>query len=239
MKIRKGLIYLLLLLAVASAAWAQTGVGSENLPAGSATIVDLKGEVLITLSGQTTPTTAQKGQALGPNTLIECRKGTVLLALADGSQVLVKDRTRVILRVPDEAQGNFLEQLMGKVVATVKKRVTGDPPFKMGTPTAVITVRGTKFMVEVNKSQRTFVEVFEGLVEVAGLRSGAPSVVLQPGYFTQVNTNLPPDTPRRLLDEAQREDSGGITGSRHGRESEDPAHKQPNSTGNNGGQIDD
>ena len=137
---------LLLLFTVMMGLWSQAQTAGSvpvNLPPGTAVVSDLKGEVFVTVPGGSSAITAQKGQVLGPNTTIECKKGSALLALSDGSQVLVKSNSRVILRLPEEARGNFLEQLIGKITATVKKRTTNDPPFKMGTPSAVITVRGT------------------------------------------------------------------------------------------------
>src|SRR5207302_272355 len=66
-------------------------------------------------------------------------------------------------------KGFSLELLIGKVVNKIEKRLGSTPSFRMGTPTAVITVRGTRFSVEVTKKQRTEVEVFEDLVEVEGI----------------------------------------------------------------------
>lgn len=187
---------------------------------GTAVISDLKGEVFVTLPGGTSAAAAQKGQMLYENSTVECKKGMALLALSDGSQVLMKSNTRVILRVPEEAKGNFLEQLIGKITATVKKRATGDPPFKMGTPSAVITVRGTKFMVEVSKQQQTFVQVYEGVVQVESLAALGRPVYLQGGYITQVPPHQPPNPPRRLMDEVQRgEDAAGFNSSRNATDS--------------------
>ena len=186
-----------------------SAIDPQNLPLGAAVLSDAKGEVLVTAPNDAEAKPAQKGQLLAPNSTIECKKGTALLALSDGSQVLVKSNTKVILRVPDEAKGNFLEQLIGKITATVKKRATGDPAFKMGTPTAVITVRGTKFVVEVSKKQQTYVQVMEGIVEVNGLSTGGRPVLLQPGYFTQVGNNMVPENPRRLMREMESENGGG------------------------------
>ncbi len=192
-----------------------------TVPAGSATITDLKGDVTVTASQTTTATAAQKGQLLTPNTLIETQKGTALLTLSDGSQILLKSNTRVILRLPDEARGNFLEQLIGRLVAKITKRSGNEPPFKMGTPTAVITVRGTHFEVEVTRKQKTFVQVYEGLVQVEGLGGFGHPVMIQPGYTTQVGVNRFPEDPRRTLEPGDVESEGSFSHSRK-RESEQP-----------------
>lgn len=182
-----------------------TTPGPTPIPSGSATISDVKGEVSV-FPAQGVSAVAFKSEVLGPNTTIETRKGSVLLILSDDSQVLVNANTRVVLRAPDESQGNFLEQLIGKIIARVKKRTGNEPAFQMGTPSAVITVRGTRFLVEVTKKQHTFVEVYEGFVQVNGLGGGRP-VFLQPGYTTQVGLNSSPESPRNASGEFASENS--------------------------------
>lgn len=211
-----------------------------NLPLGSAVISDMKGEVFVTLADQTVSNAAQKGQLLAPNSTVECKKGSVLLTLADGSQVLVKSNTRVILRSPEQSKGNFLEELIGKITATVKKRTGGEPAFKIGTPTAVITVRGTKFEVEVSKHQQTFVQVFEGLVEVNSFGGIGRPVYVQPGYVTRVSENQPPENPRKLFEDNERGASSSPARSDKESDSEGRSGRQP--TGNTSGsesEVDD
>jgi len=79
----------------------------------------------------------------------------------------------------------------------------------MGTPTAVITVRGTRFSVEVNKKQKTSVEVFEGFVEVGGFGQGPP-VTLRPGFSTGVEQNRNPEPPRGMDNRGDRDDENRI-----------------------------
>lgn len=172
------------------------------LPVGSATIAELKGDVEVH-SPQGDAVTAQRGTMLAAESKIDTAKGSVLLDLQDGSQVLVKPNSHIVLKAPDQGKGYWLELLMGKINAKVQKRLGNAPSFRMGTPTAVITVRGTRFAVDVDKKQRTHVEVYEGLVEVAGFFHGAP-VMVRPGYSTGVEQNRDPEQPRGL-DNRQRE----------------------------------
>jgi ferric-dicitrate binding protein FerR (iron transport regulator) len=167
-----------------------------TLPVGSATIADLKGEVQIH-SPQGDSVAAQRGVALAAESKIDTAKGSVLLNLEDGSQVLVKSNSHVVLKAPNQGKGYWLELLLGKINAKVQKRFGNSPSFRMGTPTAVITVRGTRFAVEVDKKERTQVEVFEGLVEVAGFFHGAP-VMVRPGFSTGVEHNHAPEPPHGL-----------------------------------------
>ena len=157
---------------------------SSSLPVGSATIAEVKGEVALH-GPRGEALTAQRGEVLAADSTIETQKGNLLLDLQDGSQVLVKPHSRVVLRDPNQGKGFYLELLIGKIVNKVQKRLGNTPSFRMGTPTAVVTVRGTRFEVEVTKKLRTYVAVYEGLVEVAGLNGRAPPVMVQPGFTTK------------------------------------------------------
>lgn len=172
------------------------------LPIGSATISDVKGDVQVH-SPQGDVLTAQRGTALTPESKIDTGKGSVLLDLQDGSQVLVKANSHLVLKAPNQGKGYWLELLLGKINAKVQKRLGNAPSFRMGTPTAVITVRGTRFAVDVDKKQQTRVEVFEGMVEVAGFSHGAP-VLVRPGYSTGVQQNRDPEQPHGI-DNRERE----------------------------------
>jgi ferric-dicitrate binding protein FerR (iron transport regulator) len=113
--------------------------------------------------------------------------------------------------------------LMGKINAKVQKRLGNAPSFRMGTPTAVITVRGTRFAVDVDKKERTHVEVYEGLVEVAGFLHGAP-VMVRPGYSTGVEQNRDPEQPHGM-DNRERENENrwnpGVAPGGHGEDDHD------------------
>jgi hypothetical protein len=193
MTTQRQLLTALIVIAVLTCA---TGQNPEltALPVGSATIAELKGEVTLH-SGQGEAMSAEHGMVLAPETKIDTGKGSLLLDLQDGSEILVKSNSHVVLKAPSQEKGYWLELLLGKINAKVEKRLGNAPSFRMGTPTAVITVRGTRFSVEVNKKERTSVQVFEGLVEVAGFLQGAP-VLLRPGFSTGVNLNRDPEQPR-------------------------------------------
>jgi hypothetical protein len=217
-----------------SAAWAQNPVPAA-LPLGSATVAEIKGDVRV-LTPQGSEIAAQRGTVLAAETRINTAKGSLLLDLADGSQVLVKPNSNVVLKAPDQGKGYWLELLLGKINAKVQKRLGNAPSFRMGTPTAVITVRGTRFSVDVDKKEHTYVEVYEGLVEVAGFFHGAP-VMVRPGYSTGVSPNRDPEQPhgleRREMDE--RWNPGGAPGG-HREDEHDarPGTRQPSGTPNPG-----
>src|SRR6266436_2568687 len=178
------------------------------LPVGSATVAEWKGEVALH-SAQGDAMNAQRGTVLTAESKIDTTKGSVLLDLQDGSQVLVKSNSHVVIKAPNQDKGYWLELLLGKINAKVQKRLGNSPSFRMGTPTAVITVRGTRFSVEVNKKQKTSVEVFEGTVEVGGFGSGPP-VMLRPGFSTGVEQNRNPEPPRGMDNRGERDDENRI-----------------------------
>lgn len=178
------------------------------LPAGSATISEIKGEVVLH-GPQGESLSGTRGTVLSAESSIETAKGSVLLQLPDGSQVLIKPRSRVVLKNPDQAKGLSLELLIGKVVNKITKRLGNTPSFSMGTPTAVITVRGTRFEVEVNKKLRTSVVVYDGLVEVQGFATGGPPVFVRPGFITDVDRERPPSRPRQFMDFEDNPRHGG------------------------------
>lgn len=196
------------------------------LPVGSATVTEMKGTVALKAPDGSV-LTPQRGLVLTADSTIETGKGSALLALQDGSQVLVKAHSRVVLRAPDQGKGYYLELFLGRVVNKVQKRLGNTPSFRMGTPSAVITVRGTRFEVEVNKKLRTAVAVYEGLVEVGGF-TNAPPVLLRPGFFTGVDRDRAPESPREMGAFGDREGFGreGTDREGSGREGENKQESQ-------------
>jgi len=177
---------------------AQTAPQQQTvLPVGSAIVTEIKGDVVFT-SPEGASVSAQRGLTLSADSKVETAKGSVLLMLQDGSQILIKAHSNVVLRAPNQGKGFSLELFIGKIMAKVKKRMDEAPSFRMGTPSAVITVRGTQFGVEVTKKQKTYVQVFEGLVEVRGPAESSPGVLVRPGFSTNVGSEGAPENPREM-----------------------------------------
>jgi hypothetical protein len=204
---RRARIFLYLLVVVTFACAQVPQANRASLPVGSATIEDVKGDVLVR-SPQGADLGSRRGQVLNAETTIETHKGSLLLTLQDGSQVLVEPFSNVVLKVPDQSGGKYLQQLFGKVLAKIQKRLGVTPSFRMGTPSAVISVRGTQFEVTVNKQGKTTVEVYEGLVQVQSVGSIAAAVMLNPGFQTQVLPSSNPETPTEIQEHRHR--IGGI-----------------------------
>ncbi len=179
--------------------------GSDSSPvsAGWAKVIELKGEVQVQLPSQSI-VPASREMILPAGTSIQTKKGSALLSLQDGSEVLVKGNSSVLLKSPYESEHRYFEVLMGKIRAAVKKRLQGAPSFRLGTPTAVITVRGTQFEVAVGKNFTTEVTVYEGLVEVSGMNYQGPPLLLGPGFFVNVPRTGIPSQPRRTIQSDDR-----------------------------------
>jgi hypothetical protein len=201
---------------------AQTTLQETMLPVGSAVVTEIKGDAVLT-SPEGTLISGQRGTALPADTKIETAKGSVLLELQDGSQILVRAHSNVVLRAPNEGKGYSLTLFIGRIVAKIQKRLGAAPSFRMGTPSAVITVRGTRFSVEVSKKGKTYVEVYEGLVQVGGLTEGSHQVLVQPGFYTDVENERGPEEPRQTSPRDGREG-----GREDGRENEGPGRVRSN-----------
>lgn len=164
-----------------------------NAPLAGATISDWKGKIHVSLPGQS-PSAPSIGETLPPGTVLETGGGKLLLQLADGSQVLIRAHTRLTVEQPAPTDRGYFQLLLGRIRAIIAKRTGGAPPFELGTPSAVIAVRGTQFEVGVSQRQETDVDVSEGVVEVTGRRSGT-SVLVHAGYSTRVGMDTPPEMP--------------------------------------------
>jgi hypothetical protein len=88
--------------------------------------------------------------------------------------------------------GDLLNVWMGKVKVYIQ-HLNGLPnPNNVTTPTALISVRGTIFDVDVQDADgTTFVTLDEGLVDVRHLQVASKVIRLNPGESIQVLPNLP------------------------------------------------
>jgi FecR protein len=89
---------------------------------------------------------------------------------------------------------------MGRVRTQIQKRIGGSPAFTIGTPSAVISVRGTKFDVEVDRRGFTQVDVDEGVVELEAATGRGEPVRITAGFSSRVGMETGPETPRPTQD---------------------------------------
>ena len=175
-----------------------------------ATIAEWKGNIRLNLPGQL-PSNPTRGEQLPPGTILDTGTGRLLLRLSDGSEVMVRAHTRLQVQQPSLTDPSYFQLLLGRIRALVSKRTGGAVPFELGTPSAVIAVRGTQFEVEVNSRNVTEVDVVDGLVEVYGRNAAGGSVLLEPGFSTRVGLDSDPEQPEptnEMRPEVERPEPG-------------------------------
>jgi len=169
--------------------------GPSPAPFAGAIVSEWKGEVHVQLPG-TSMSRPTRGQVLPADTVLDTGEGRLVLVLrTDESEIIVQPHTRLVVKEPAPGNWDALEILLGRVHAYIRKRTGGAPPFQMGTPSAVIAVRGTRFDVEVNGRGVSEVDVFDGLVEVASSTIPGYSVLVSPGFSTRVGMGTSPEPP--------------------------------------------
>lgn len=195
-KLRSGFLWFHCIILMASAAWAQQPSPLlASAPYAGATVTDFRGMVKLQMPAHAT-TAPTRGLSLPPATVINTEEGKILLHLQDGSEVVVRPHTRVILTDPAAGDWRYLQLIIGRIRTEVQKRLGGAPPFQIGTPSAVISVRGTRFAVEVNRLNITEVDVEEGLVEVKAAKGVGEPVLVGPGFSSRVGENSAPEHAR-------------------------------------------
>ena len=156
--------------------------------------------------------------------------GYAVFRVSDGSTFEVYPNSRVTFRKNPGNWRDLLDVLVGRVRVHIQHFGSVPNPNKVLTPTAVISVRGTTFDVEVSEDdETTLVEVEEGLVEVRhALLPSNDAKLLQAGESIRVYKSEPLASHRidkgtlakhiyksvmdALTTVATRSPSGGATG---------------------------
>ncbi|HSM87375.1 MAG TPA: FecR family protein [Candidatus Limnocylindrales bacterium] len=205
-------------------------VAPLNAPFAGATITDFKGKVSIQLPSQSL-SAPSRGEVLPAETLISTQDGRMLLRLADGSDVLVRPNTRLLVKQPESGNWRYIQLLIGRVRAEIQKRLGGSPGFQIGTPSAVISVRGTVFEVEVNRLGFTEVDVHEGVVQLDSAKGMGESVLVRAGFSSRVGFESGPETPRPTRDMRPELERPGRHDDRHSDHDEDSLKRIEASSG--------
>ncbi len=198
-----------------------------NAPFAGATISDFKGTIAIQLPGQGF-SAPSRGLVLPAETLISTENnGRMLLRLSDGSDLLVRSNTKLVLKQPEAGAWRYLQVMIGRVRAEIQKRLGGAPGFQIGTPSAVISVRGTSFDVEVNRTGITEVDVHEGVVQLDSAKGMGESVLIRAGFSSRVGFEAGPEAPRPTRDiRPELERPGRFDDKHHGHDDDDDPVKR-------------
>jgi FecR protein len=184
----------LLLLAVA-VALSVTAVKAQSHEV--ATVIELQGQVSVMRGGQ--EPLFQKGpECLRPSLcavnakeeIVTGPDGHAVFRISDGSTFEVFPNSRVTFQGQWTIE-DMLQLIIGKIRVQIEHR-NGPNPKKVSTPTAVISVRGTIFDVDVEDPDgTTMVSVEEGQVAVQHLLQPGPVKVVDQGNSITIYPNQP------------------------------------------------
>jgi hypothetical protein len=164
---------------------------AQTLPDGSAKLLTFTGQISV-MRGNT-PWALNIGDIVQPQQIIITGPdGYGVFQVADGSKFEVFPQSRVVFRANRGDWRDILDVWLGKVRVQIE-HFGGQPNHNtVRTPSAVISVRGTVFDVEVEDStDTTLVLDEEGQVEVRHLLKPGATRVLNPGEWVRVYKNEP------------------------------------------------
>ena len=156
-----------------------------------ATVIDMSGQVSLQQGGYL--------KAVNRNDVIRQMQvvvtgpdGWAKFQYTDGSTFEIFPKSQVIFREQPTDWEHLLNIMIGHVKVWIQHAPGVPNPKNVTTPTAVISVRGTVFDVNVEDTDgTTFVSVDEGLVGVRNLTAPGPVPELRPGQSIYVYRNQP------------------------------------------------
>jgi hypothetical protein len=157
-----------------------------------ATAITLVGSVAVIKDSSNYRTALFTGGQVSPGQLIVTgADGYAKFQVADGSTFEVFPDCQVMFR-NTMGMGELLNVVIGKIKVWIQHAPGIPNPNSVATPTALISVRGTIFIVDVKDLEGTTdVAVDEGIVDVRNLRMGGQIVRLLQGQGTTVDPHTP------------------------------------------------
>jgi hypothetical protein len=161
--------------------------GQASLPDGAAKLMNFTGQISVERSNYAWALNA--GDIVKPQEVVVTGPdGWGLFQVADGSKFEVYPNSKVVFRANRFDWTTLLELMLGKVRVQIEHLGGAPNPNSVRTPTAVISVRGTIFDVEVEPTNTTLVQDEEGIVVVRHLLKPS-EVTLMPGQYVRVYQN--------------------------------------------------
>ncbi|MGE5646493.1 MAG: FecR domain-containing protein [Acidobacteriota bacterium] len=156
----------------------------------AATVEYLAGQVSILRDSQAWALNI--GAAIKPQQVILTGPdGYAKFKVSDGSTFEVFPNSRVTFRNTPGDWTHLLDMLLGRVKVHIEK-LNGMPNHnRITTPTAIISVRGTTFDVQMEEADTTLVSVDEGMVEVRHALKGGEPRLLNRNEWLRVYKNVP------------------------------------------------
>jgi FecR protein len=157
-----------------------------------ATVLKLQGMVSVIKDNSSYRTALYEGGQVRPGQLIVAgADGYAVFRVPDGSTFEVFPNSQLRFRATMSI-GDLLNVIIGKVKIYIQHAPGIPNPNNVTTPTALISVRGTVFTVDVQDMEgTTAVSVDEGIVDVKNIRRGGNVVTLRPGEGITVDPNAP------------------------------------------------
>jgi hypothetical protein len=197
------------LAALAVAVFVCTPAAHAQFGNDTARIATMAGRVSVERGGELWAVNA--GQAIDAGQVIVTGSdGSAQLALPDGSQLDIFPNSRIVFRANQFNLRDLLDVYLGKVRLQIQHILPGETPLRVTSPTAVISVRGTVFEVEVDPSQVTVVSVDTGAVSVRHRLIPGQEIMVEAGQSVRVSPTLPlmastkPAVPVRTLGRVAR-----------------------------------
>jgi hypothetical protein len=151
----------------------------------------INGDVSVLRDGN--PWALFEGNTVRPKQIVKTGPdGYARFQVSDGSIIEVFPNAQFIFRDNPPTWKDLLNVVIGRVKVYIQ-HLNGIPnPNNVSSPTAVISVRGTVFEVNVeDEDGTTFVSVDEGKVEVFSKAPGGGGVLLEPTQWIRVFKNQP------------------------------------------------
>ena len=170
--------------ALPSTAKAQIGAETARIATltGRVSVERARGELWALMPGQTL--TAGQVVVTGPD-------GYAELELSDHSQIEVFPNSRLIFQANRFNWRDLLDLYLGKIRLNIQHLSNEDAPYRVTTPTAVISIRGTALDVDVASPEETVVRVETGSVRVRHRLLPGKEVIVESGQSVLVVADTP------------------------------------------------
>ena len=181
---------LFLLGMILTAAFALPQRGYAQFGPTSAKILTLSGRVSVERSWKLVVLMPEQSVRAG-QTVITGPDGFAEIQFSDHSRIEVFPNSRVILQANRFNWLDLVDIVLGKIRFHIQHLTNESPSYKVTTPTAVISIRGTVFEVDVASMDETSVYVENGSVGVRHRLQPGREVILETGQSVQVSAGTP------------------------------------------------
>ena len=172
----------------------------------------VQGQAVIIHSDQLKGYWAKKDLPLYKGDMVVTRdKGRIRFSLMDGSTLTLSSSTKIVLSesIYDEkkkSRSSFLKLGLGKARFLVTKLIGfKESTFKVKTPTAILGVRGSDFVVEATETMTKVTTLGETVLEVLNIQIPEAPITLGDFQKTIVELDIPPTEAEHVTAEEAEE----------------------------------